>query len=862
MRKLLLGSIILIAACLPFQQAAAHASPTLYTPAANAVLGEAPNRVQIQFTERIEANASSITVLDKDGQRVDDRKNAVSASDPRLFSVGLGSVKTGTYTVSWQVVSADDGHFTKGAYVFSVGKTESNTAAPQFEVIYRSTTKEGLATSLELIGLALILGYAFVPARFSVPSWIRFAGLAFVFVGAAVYFGIKSFDLAAAQSINVSEALAKFASTIAGQMAIARMTAAAALSLPFVWKRKTISALIIAGLFWARIRSSHAAAAEFMPAFTMLDHLTHLFSKSLWVGLLLVMAFSGIKMDEKISKLLSWAIALAAITGGYIVWLDLKDVNNIFLTAWGSRFVTLSAVGGLLLALRLWNHFISGNRFLRLEAAVSAMLMFATGFIMITTPPTIDKNVFEKTAESQGNVITLREHPFEKDQMLLIASGGSGQVKNMVVTLREEEKGIGPVVAVLSKRSDHSFVFPKADMSVPGRWKIEVTAQKAEGYDATASFVLDYPHELEHNQLDGAHRVFDRLALMCLVFALAGAAAALAMFFTKGAEEAGEILRLPWVLLAVAAVGIYIFVSLAGPLVLKSDFRKACEENYDMWHVMTPMRSGRAVSQKAVPGCMLADGSFHFADFAEYKYFMMPIDTRAELTPPEEMIPGTDAHLQFEIKDSAGGFVSDLVITHEKLLHAIIITEDFKEFAHVHPQQISPGRFSITHRFPKAGKYLIALDYQVKNIARSERFTVNVAGAKPGLAAADYQKRKIVFDGYDVALNMPATVQAGEAVPFKYRIEKAGQPVIDLEPYLGASMHIAVVKSDFSQFIHTHGELTSSLSAAHFHAAIPTRFGPEIFSGVNFPTPGTYYMFAEFKHQGKVVLTRFAVQAE
>ena len=108
---------------------------------------------------------------------------------------------------------------------------------------------------------------------------------------------------------------------------------------------------------------------------------------------------------------------------------------------------------------------------------------------------------------------------------------------------------------------------------------------------------------------------------------------------------------------------------------------------------------------------------------------------------------------------------------------------------------------------------------------------------------------------------MPEKVSVGD-LPFKYSIKKDGKAITDLEPYLGAAMHIAVVKDDLSEFIHTHGELTSNLSKTHIHALPPARFGPEIFSAVNFSTPGTYFIFAEFKHQGQVVVTRFAVQAE
>jgi len=60
-------------------------------------------------------------VFGPDGSRADANDSAIDPTDLRLYRVSMKSNATGTYTVSWQVISADDGHFTKGAYVFSVG---------------------------------------------------------------------------------------------------------------------------------------------------------------------------------------------------------------------------------------------------------------------------------------------------------------------------------------------------------------------------------------------------------------------------------------------------------------------------------------------------------------------------------------------------------------------------------------------------------------------------------------------------------------------------------------------------------------------------------------------------------------------
>ncbi len=147
--------------------ALAHATPIRYVPEASSVLSQAPAEVQIHFSERVEPHVSSIIVFAPDGSRVDFANAALDRADPRIYRVGLKNGGNGTYTVSWQVISADDGHFAKGAYVFSVGsqKQAATTENGGFQTVHSSGVPEASTLALELIGDALILG-AFIVFAF------------------------------------------------------------------------------------------------------------------------------------------------------------------------------------------------------------------------------------------------------------------------------------------------------------------------------------------------------------------------------------------------------------------------------------------------------------------------------------------------------------------------------------------------------------------------------------------------------------------------------------------------------------------------------------------------------------------------
>ncbi|MEU9474245.1 copper resistance protein CopC [Streptomyces sp. NPDC048191] len=99
--------------------ASAHAALTGSDPAQGVVVKQAPTQVSLTFSEKVATNDDSLRVLDPRGKPVQTGKPAnVSGTTyaVRLRS-GLGK---GTYTVTYQIVSADS-HPVSGAYTFSIG---------------------------------------------------------------------------------------------------------------------------------------------------------------------------------------------------------------------------------------------------------------------------------------------------------------------------------------------------------------------------------------------------------------------------------------------------------------------------------------------------------------------------------------------------------------------------------------------------------------------------------------------------------------------------------------------------------------------------------------------------------------------
>ncbi len=245
---------------------------------------------------------------------------------------------------------------------------------------------------------------------------------------------------------------------------------------------------------------------------------------------------------------------------------------------------------------------------------------------------------------------------------------------------------------------------------------------------------------------------------------------------------------------------------------------------------------------------------------------------------PSAINAGTPETITFSFRDSEGKPLKEMALTHERILHVVIASQDFSEFSHIHPEDFGPvteemkekAAYSVKYTFPKAGRYIIGIDFADKNEAYSRHF-IEEAGGGPGMNSApspDFSRKKRFAD-LDVTLSTePETITAGKKTDLVYRFEKNGKAVTDLQPYIAAIMHASVISTDLKQFIHEHGSVPGMPEMEmHGHhmmhdMLLPEAFGPEIRVPVTFPQKGTYVIYGEVQHQGKVVRSKFMVEVK
>ncbi|MEV8552454.1 copper resistance protein CopC [Streptomyces glaucescens] len=104
--------------------ASAHAALTSSDPRQGAVVDQAPEQVSLTFSETVALSDDALRVLDPKGGRAD---TGEARGTGATYTVKLRpGLPDGTYTVSYQVVSADS-HPVVGAFTFSIGAPSATT---------------------------------------------------------------------------------------------------------------------------------------------------------------------------------------------------------------------------------------------------------------------------------------------------------------------------------------------------------------------------------------------------------------------------------------------------------------------------------------------------------------------------------------------------------------------------------------------------------------------------------------------------------------------------------------------------------------------------------------------------------------
>ncbi|NEA98636.1 hypothetical protein [Streptomyces sp. SID13726] len=214
---------------------------------------------------------------------------------------------------------------------------------------------------------------------------------------------------------------------------------------------------------------------------------------------------------------------------------------------------------------------------------------------------------------------------------------------------------------------------------------------------------------------------------------------------------------------------------------------------------------------------------------------------------------GHTADLRFTVRGDDGRAVTAFRREHDKELHLIVASRDLNTYRHVHPVRAVDGTWSIPLSLPRAGGYRVFADFTpdrkgAENLVLGADLAVSGAYDPQPVPAPD---TTATTDGYEVKLG--AALRPGAARELKLTVSRDGKPVTDLQPYLGAYGHLVALRSGDLAYLHVHphGEPGDGM----------TEPGPAISFTATAPSGGTYRLFLDFKHEGKVHTAAFTVRA-
>lgn len=228
-------------------------------------------------------------------------------------------------------------------------------------------------------------------------------------------------------------------------------------------------------------------------------------------------------------------------------------------------------------------------------------------------------------------------------------------------------------------------------------------------------------------------------------------------------------------------------------------------------------------------------------------------DAGYTLAPASAALPsGSRVPFQFSITRSQGGRLTDYRVTHEKKLHLIVVRRDLTGFQHVHPTLGADGTWSTRLDLTAAGTYRVFADFAPAGLGRTLTLGTDVSvGGEFRPTALPAPAATATVDGYETAV--AGAPVAGRESELTFTVSRAGRPVADLQPYLGAFGHLVSLRPGDLAFLHTH---PAQQARAGQHG------GPQIRFAAVFPTPGTYRLFLDFQHGGAVRTAEFTITVD
>jgi hypothetical protein len=217
----------------------------------------------------------------------------------------------------------------------------------------------------------------------------------------------------------------------------------------------------------------------------------------------------------------------------------------------------------------------------------------------------------------------------------------------------------------------------------------------------------------------------------------------------------------------------------------------------------------------------------------------------------EWLVKTRSSQLTLRVTDAAtGAAVRDFERVHEYPLHLFVVSEDFRDFHHVHPVMDARGNWSVPWRAAQRGRYWVYGDFlPVGGAPQMLQRMISVEASSR--ADRERESSKSPLNGTLSTSTSTPTLRTGDEARITIALTdaKSGAPVNDLEPYLGAWGHLFVQHEGRDEALHAHPDSTAT-----------TPGGAAIAFDVLFPRAGTWRLWLQVQRRGAIITLPFVVQ--
>ncbi|MEH7010427.1 hypothetical protein V7087_06335 [Neobacillus niacini] len=184
----------------------------------------------------------------------------------------------------------------------------------------------------------------------------------------------------------------------------------------------------------------------------------------------------------------------------------------------------------------------------------------------------------------------------------------------------------------------------------------------------------------------------------------------------------------------------------------------------------------------------------------------------------------------------------ELEISHEKIMHLIIVSADLKDYYHLHPEEKGNDVYTLKFDLPE-NSYKMFVDIKPKKLS----YQIRPIELHVGKGHSEHEENSLKAD-----TNLSKTINGKtvELTTTELGINKDVTLTFDTkgitpEPYLGALGHVVILDEMGEKFVHVH-------PASEEKTLFETKFDK----------PGIYKVWGEFKFGGKVNSYPFIIEVK